>query len=920
MLKPRYNWRSPDGHLFAIHHAHSHDSSISGIPLPVGQEQHQVAIMPSADAGREKQAQDLADRLAYLRTVHTLYSRVPFLLDPAKSLSLQSLFQPLELLQNPLASEEVFQEDRHAWLGPVQPQNAQQGQPLQHQPPFYVRTVDNSEEALKKSPQGRMVIVANPGAGKTTLLRYMVAERARQAMEDPSMPVPIFISLPDLADMNMQVETYLASTQERMLQSPEYAGTLRNAITQGQAFVCLDGLDEVAAHKRVEMVRWINLWASRPGNTWIVSSRLADYKEGQFAEGQFIEWGLQPMDHQLRSHLAQQLLPQLQKHIRNAHSSIDPTAFVEALEKHPRAATWGENPLLFGLAALVFVRVGRLPSARSILYKEATNVIIEAHEPEVWKQVELRLAAAVLAKRLYSAQQYTFKARELFVVVQKMYKDQAITREPTEMTARILTSGILEEIRPQTYRFHHQTLLEYLTAVEIAQGLLSSDQGQREEMQRFVSGVSASDDWREVLRLMVGILVHRDEYEGEQHEREGAQAAIRWLSLVLQQREAQADQQDRGLMLALHSLSEVAHTESHYWMFYGGRDLEKKAALAWAGRMLKRWWADHSWDPLADEVRLLDATAVKVTCDTLLSEKERFIQAVDALGMIGNSGDGELLKRLRMVYEEHWVAYVKREGTDFVNRGMTALIVALALVRLGQHQYVQWLLEVTKVAPFLDMNGSIRTAIAQALGKSHAADAVQLLVKLLRDRNARIEHGLTRMGIAAAQALEQAVEYTPPEILLPVLLDALSDQTPEVHTTAAHVLGRLWRRISGRELASAIRSHFQEERKAAEQLLLASEGEIPVARVSAMLASSNPSVRVVGLHLLDRLQEPVMAIVWQALLQDKDSDVRKAAIERGTRQRGQVPIGRLIATLYDQDWEVRAAAVAALISRKEEIP
>ncbi len=42
--------RSLDGHLFAIHQAHSssHDPSVSGIPLPVGQEYHQAAILPSA--------------------------------------------------------------------------------------------------------------------------------------------------------------------------------------------------------------------------------------------------------------------------------------------------------------------------------------------------------------------------------------------------------------------------------------------------------------------------------------------------------------------------------------------------------------------------------------------------------------------------------------------------------------------------------------------------------------------------------------------------------------------------------------------------------------------------------------------------------------------------------------------------------
>src|SRR5260370_24061655 len=99
------------------------------------------------------------------------------------------------------------------------------------------------------------------------------------------------------------------------------------------------------------------------------------------------------MDHQLRLELAERLLPELQWLLREApEKSLSPATFVKLLEDHPQAAAWGENPLLFSLAAVVFLRTGGLPSSRAMLYREVIDAILKTREESsIWRNVLLRL-------------------------------------------------------------------------------------------------------------------------------------------------------------------------------------------------------------------------------------------------------------------------------------------------------------------------------------------------------------------------------------------------------------------------------------------------------------------------------------------------------------------------------------------------
>jgi hypothetical protein len=182
-----------------------------------------------------------------------------------------------------------------------------------------------------------------------------------------------------------------------------------------------------------------------------------------------------------------------------------------------------------------------------------------------------------LALWLYKRRTRTFTNDDLFTFLEDI--QHRSWEEAEKIAKRIIASGVLDLIAPNTYGFRHPTFQEYLAAVELAKQLTSHDPVTRKEAWKFVWDRRIYSRWTEVLRLMVGILA---QIPGKK----GRSTAVRWLHQLAEQRSTEeGDPGDLGLELALKSLVEV--TEVAEWETVKTAQLEKHIVSFWIDELLE---------------------------------------------------------------------------------------------------------------------------------------------------------------------------------------------------------------------------------------------------------------------------------------------------------------------------------------------
>ena len=797
----------------------------------------------------------------YLEQVYRSYSSVTLPIGPSEDLSLHAIFQPLALLRDPLAAEDLERKQRRKLLGehPKQDEEAhnneippvkQQGK--HHAEEKHVQSViaEHGEDALSKSPQGRVVILGGPGTGKTTTLKYLVSHRAYEALEkirDPSTTfLPIFLSLADLARSGKTLQSYLIDIVEGMKVDRSYADVLWAAIERGRAFVALDSLDEVAPSQRPQIIALINSLTSDQGNIWLVGSRFTEYKGGHLKYEQFTEWELLSMTPQLRIELAEKLLPNLYRLLHIEAISLSSSEFVNLLEKHSQASAWGENPLLFSLAAVVYAKTGGLPSGRAVLYHDVIEAVLTLKEPNSVARKHLLRALTGLSFWLYSEKRgRTFTLHDLLTFLEDI---KHLSWEETESLAKkITTSGVLDIVARETYGFRHQTFQEYLAATELAQMLTSPDEKRREDALAFAWSKRTYSRWTEILCLMIGILAL-------EHGKGGIRIVTLWLQkLAVQNTQPEGDPGNLGLGLMLKSIREITSVDEEIWKEAEIRDLERDMIMFWLHDLLETAHRNHEarkkrLRDLASDIVLLHPATVTWTIEQLLllllDEKPEVRRtAIETLGLLG---DGVPLDPLiTVLYTDTW------------NMKMAAL---RALKTLKKYPSLEQCKEL-----FNDDDRQIRQALIETLERARNPLFGNFLVDVLADNETDVRR-------AAIQALGNLATDAPVELLLSVL-NASSNSSG----AAAESLGKLGKDAPLGDLIGALNTSETCQNAAKALGMLG-----PYAPISSLIEATRSSIaqiRIAAARALGNLKNYLAIIPLSELLIEKNVDIRRTAIE-----------------------------------------
>lgn len=431
-------------------------------------------------------------RRIYLQRIAERYGVIQLPIGPVQGFSLQAVFQPLRLVQAPPGDQYGFPELGSSQAGkrPKMPGENQADSfslpPASDNEPLIA---ENGNEALKMSVSRRILVLGGPGTGKSTLLKYFVGSRAQEALQNEQAPFPVFISLPELGKSQKTVKSYLLAMLQDMLIEDAFLEVLWEKIQHGQAFLCLDSLDEVVTDQ-ANMIQKINAFVSslHPQATCVISSRFTDFKRGQFLSSRVVEWELLPLDYSRGQLLAQRLLPELQQRMLQA-GTPDPRTFLKNLEMHPRIAAWGKNPLLLSLAAILYVRQGRLPESRQELYLQVIDTIIEMREARLEWRLTLREVVGALAYKLFTEQKgSTFSITDLIFLLRQIRQERGESWLVEDIARLVRNVGLIEAVGQGNFRFLHQTFQEYLAGYSVA--LLPPARADR-EMNRLVEQIHA---------------------------------------------------------------------------------------------------------------------------------------------------------------------------------------------------------------------------------------------------------------------------------------------------------------------------------------------------------------------------------------------------------------------------------------------
>lgn len=364
----------------------------------------------------------------------------------------------------------------------------------------------------------RLVLLGDPGSGKSTFVRQLSAWliaillRQREPLDgwEPDL-LPIFVSVRELAPRlsSLEIDRFSARDRERtlldtlwdqwrtdlkILNAADFADGLDDALTNGQALLILDGLDEAPEKIRRALRDLIGTVLRAYPNLAriIVTSRPRSYMGSAVLPG-FTVHTLAPFN---ESKINQFISGWYNAQVHFGNLEMDKAiALTHDLQMAALSSDLQElasNPMLLTTMAILHQRDVGLPRERVRLYRQAVDVLLRRWQIQQGVKVSpeldallidaLRIRAAV-EKLAYEAQCSQSRSSQMSSLARKdvlawlespnYLGDVAVADQfldYIDQRAGLLVGLGGGDNRPSAYSFPHRTFQEYLAGCYLVSG------------------------------------------------------------------------------------------------------------------------------------------------------------------------------------------------------------------------------------------------------------------------------------------------------------------------------------------------------------------------------------------------------------------------------------------------------------------
>jgi HEAT repeat protein len=669
----------------------------------------------------------------------------------------------------------------------------------------------STSDVMRRRDPPHILILGEPGAGKSTLLRQL-AQRAWDRPHEVGLDAP---HLPLLIPLRRLAAQEAGSLEERLRRAvtgelvpkrdlPEDFFTRWPQQTDANWLLLLDGLDEVPAGQRLDLMAWLRRAIPTLGPVRIVvTSRPSGYSPGELDERTFGHYDLLPFT------------PEQARAFASRWFGEGAEKFLEEFAR-VRAGALGGTPLLLTIAAKVYGERGALPGRRSALYDQFVDIWLEEAKgrglsAELGERVS-RVAKFGLARLALAMTERPWLTPRDLERVATAYLRDALRLSDDEAEAEGLRfvevmarrSGVFTR-RGEACDFIHPTFREYLAAWALVRACRKDGGYDLEQAWERAVSRWGEERWQEVALFALSLLsdagqdvtplVRRIWLKGEE--------GLRFAGTVLAEGVPVEGGLTDAIIDSLLDRARKARVEDWPISLLGElrgfpRAGDGLRALA-RDEQMDDWTREYAAEALGRLGRAEEAAPILLA----LARDERVygwvrVRAAEALGELGRAED-----LLALARDERVDGWVRERAAEMLRRLRRAKKAAQAWLALAHDEKVEgWVREYAaealgelgraeEAAPILlalardeQMDDWTREYAAEALGRlGRAEEAAPILLALARDERV---YGWVR--VRAAEALG---ELGRAEDLLALARDEKVDR--RVRVCAAEALGRLGR-------------------------------------------------------------------------------------------------------------------------------